>query len=387
MHHTNFADSLVLVTALSGCSLISNYNMGDFSESTAGGNAGKSARAGSGSKGYGGSPSAGAATDGGVAGAVRLVSSGNIDSTVGIAGSIGTIAGSWAGRGSLSTGGTAGIVAGTLVAGALGGGFAGSVGATIAGNVGVAGSVSSGGMGRISTAGAASDGSSSIAGAAGLACPGSGGPPMVRLPLGYCIDSTEVTREHYYDWLSTNPTLSRQDSAMCSWNTTFLPDATCMSGACQGAACGSHPQVCIDWCDASAYCKGVGKQLCGDFNYLGGQWRLACSSGAQNTFPYGNTFDPKRCNGRDYWEGATGTTLAVGSLRECQATGAYAGVFDLSGNVWEWEDGCTTIGDRMSCPIGGGSYARVGSDDFACSPTRAIHNMWFADVGFRCCAP
>ena len=31
-------------------------------------------------------------------------------------------------------------------------------------------------------------------------------------------------------------------------NTTLAPDTTCMTSAsvCQGAACGNHPQVCVD---------------------------------------------------------------------------------------------------------------------------------------------
>jgi hypothetical protein len=55
-------------------------------------------------------------------------------------------------------------------------------------------------------------------------------------------------------------------------------------------------QVCVDWCDAHAYCKPVGKRLCGK---IGGgpnlyadyasasssEWYRACSSGGSFTYP------------------------------------------------------------------------------------------------------
>ncbi len=57
-------------------------------------------------------------------------------------------------------------------------------------------------------------------------CPATtGGPAMVRLPEGYCIDSTEVTRAQYQAWLSSAPSTTGQVSH-CGWNTSFTPDAT-----------------------------------------------------------------------------------------------------------------------------------------------------------------
>lgn len=122
-------------------------------------------------------------------------------------------------------------------------------------------------------------------------------------------------------------------------------------------ACEDEPMVCVDWCDAHAYCKAVGKRLCGA---IGGgetsfeahadpgvsQWMAACSSAGLFHYPYGNTFDPHACNGAELQPEECVTqgrcrARAVATLPECRGPEApFNGVYDLSGNVSEWEDSC-----------------------------------------------
>jgi formylglycine-generating enzyme required for sulfatase activity len=229
------------------------------------------------------------------------------------------------------------------------------------------------------------------------ACPGTGGPGMVRLPRGYCIDRTEVTRSQYETWLATNPTTAGQDPR-CDWNTTFTPPGWCAMVACQGADCGAHPQACVDWCDAFAYCKAVGKRLCGarsggPVEYGDGyadasqsQWYNACTSGGVHAFPYGDTYEKVRCNGSD---SGLAMTAAAGSLAGCQSPAAfYDGVFDLSGNLAEWEDACDgATGAEDKCRLRGGSYDTyyLGMD---CNQDYSVRRGLITQTqGIRCCSP
>jgi len=190
---------------------------------------------------------------------------------------------------------------------------------------------------------------------------------QVSVPAGFSIDATEVTRTQYAAWLATNPPTTGQSST-CAWNTTFEPP----SCAWPPASKGNHPVVCVDWCDAFAYCKAIGKRLCGSIK--GGptpwtsddvasisQWYNACSAGGTTNFPYGGAttggdgYDALACNGAE--SGHSGT-VPVASLSDCQSSAAgYKGVFDMSGNAWEWEDSCDgTEGETDSCRRRGGGF-------------------------------
>ncbi len=231
-------------------------------------------------------------------------------------------------------------------------------------------------------------------------CPSNGGPDMVPIGSGdFCIDVTEVTQSQYAAWLATIPPTEGQLTE-CAFNNGFDSlGSTCVSDTsiCSGPTCIDHPIVCVDWCDAYAYCKAMGKRLCGSSNGGGtgyqdfatgdarSEWHMACSAAGANDYVYGDTYDTQTCNVPD---ASVGSTKAVGDLSQCTSpTVGYQGTFDLSGNVAEWVDSCgNKSGGGDDCHIGGGSYKSPGNKGLCAQAANANRANKLSDVGFRCCS-
>ena len=230
-----------------------------------------------------------------------------------------------------------------------------------------------------------------------LDCTGKPGPAMVAVPLGsgYCIDSTEVTRSQYADFLGTAPSVSAQ-TPECAWNASYVPTVDWPYAQWQE----KYPVVGVDWCDANAYCKSVGKRLCGavgggsvppsQIDTSTSQWWMACSRGGLRQYPYSvGSPDPNACISSDNTLG--GAAASVGRLSTCE--GGYSGIFDMSGNVAEWEDSCDSASgafDTTSCRARGGNFdMQAFNDNCGFHPGFSLYprSTMSYSVGFRCCSP
>jgi len=158
------------------------------------------------------------------------------------------------------------------------------------------------------------------------------------------------------------------------------------SSAPQSAA-GLLPWTGISQSEAAAACTKAGKRLCGP-----DEWYQACRGPRGQTYSYGRDYNPLTCNGIDSFcaepEKGCGKKEADAGIRNFHMTtsGDFEdctneyGVFDINGNVWEWD----------SSPEGhgrGGAYNCIDSEklhrcDFIKTDTGANASP---NVGFRCC--
>lgn len=262
---------------------------------------------------------------------------------------------------------------------------------------GTGGSNASGGTAGVGGSGNPGFGGACAAHCGENGCPACDGASMIGThdPRGnsYRIDSTEVTNSQYGTFLSAKVDPSSQP-AYCSWNTSFAPDDQANTG-CQGlfdpVNRSSYPVVCVNWCDAYAYCRWAGKDLCGDFSYEqqstpdisrpSQKWGRACSGGVA-VFPYGNAYQPKTCNGVDY---GADKLLPVSSPSTC--VGGLPGLYDMSGNAAEWVGNCSASnGSNDSCVAAGGTYLS-DQNGLACNDVQDLpRSTANYVVGFRCCA-
>jgi hypothetical protein len=143
----------------------------------------------------------------------------------------------------------------------------------------------------------------------------------------------------------------------------------------------------VTWTEASAACAAAGKRLCRET-----EWQAACEGPMQLAYPYGNTYDPTACNGRDYDPDCVAPdddeVMPTGTRFGCPAPAVSrctspVGALDLSGNLREWTS--TAVG--TSFRVRGGGFDNIAQgltcdlSFIALAPTFAFPNL-----GFRCCA-
>ncbi|MBX3181523.1 MAG: SUMF1/EgtB/PvdO family nonheme iron enzyme [Polyangiaceae bacterium] len=128
---------------------------------------------------------------------------------------------------------------------------------------------------------------------------------------GFCLDRTEVTLGAYLDCVTRGECSAPGDDRRF-----------CNARQHQSSDRSKHPVNCVTWYQARDYCAARGARLPTEV-----EWEFAARGGAERrTYSWGH--EPP--NGRTCWKHAGGS-CAVASF----PSGAF-GLFDMTGNVWEW---------------------------------------------------
>lgn len=148
-----------------------------------------------------------------------------------------------------------------------------------------------------------------------------------------------------------------------------------------------HPVTHVSWDEANEYARWVGGRLPTE-----AEWEKAARGTDGRRYPWGNDFDPARCNTSESHIGGTTPVSQYGAL----GASPY-GVMDLAGNVWEWcadwyeghyYEHCPDRNPRGPASgnvrvVRGGSWSGDPADCRAAIRGRLYPGFWSDPQGFR----
>ncbi len=132
----------------------------------------------------------------------------------------------------------------------------------------------------------------------------------------------------------------------------------------------AKPLAMINQAQASDSCKSKGKRLCSE-----DEWRAACEGPKQSRYPYGESYDERYCPAQQ------GDPSRSGRFPACRS---YYGIYDLTGNLWEWTSTVDPDHDDFYL-VAGGNWEAAEKGTCSLAKYSFYPQNTYPAVGFRCC--
>jgi formylglycine-generating enzyme required for sulfatase activity len=188
------------------------------------------------------------------------------------------------------------------------------------------------------------------------------------------MDATEVTVAQYSQCVHAGACATAPTTVQFKGVTA--EDHQVSDGECNDARAdrADHPENCVDWSMAGAYCRWAGKRLPTEE-----EWEYAACSG-----------NCDQALGRSAATALASAQRWPFTTRAARGRPGPFGLYDMAGNVWEWTASTYCPYDHAGCSdprrvIRGGSWSVVDSlfvrltDRSPADPSNRVTN-----VGFRC---
>jgi hypothetical protein len=132
---------------------------------------------------------------------------------------------------------------------------------------------------------------------------------------------------------------------------------------------GAVPRAFVNQKEAADTCKSAGKRLCTE-----PEWREACRGPDKEAYPYGGRYNENRCPAKE------AAASRSGRFPVCRS---YYGLYDMTGNLWEWT--ATPAPDPDFFMVAGGNWTAGNEATCGYAKFSFYPNVRYPFVGFRCC--
>jgi formylglycine-generating enzyme required for sulfatase activity len=226
----------------------------------------------------------------------------------------------------------------------------------------------------------------------------------VRIGYSFAVGRREISNAEYARFIndSGHPVSRECRSYDRTANTVSVKPENTFRNPGDGAGAGAPnmPAVCVSWTDAKAYTTWLSRKTGHAYRLLSeAEWEYAASAGSSATYPWGD--DAKNgcryANTLDQNAERVGTLPAFSTAKPGEAlqtagcddgfAGAAPvgslrpnafGLYDMTGNVWEWVEDCYVAPYATDAPSDGRANQVAGP-----CPRRSVRGGSWITVPFR----